>query len=63
MNLVEELGYESCLFCLKKADETRLIEMNNSLLEIGNENIEFSTIIYDVVQRKVIFNNKLIDFL
>lgn len=54
MNLIEELGFEFCLFCWKKADETRLIEMNNSLLEIGNENIEFSTIIYDVVQRKVI---------
>ncbi|CAO1404971.1 unnamed protein product [Diamesa tonsa] len=54
MNLIEELGNESCLFCFKKADETRLIEMNNSLLEIGSENIEFSTIIYDVVQRKII---------
>ena len=63
MNLLKELGDESCLFCSKNADESRLIQINIILLKIGSESIAFPKIIYDVVQRKVLFKQQVYTFL
>ena len=53
MNLIEELTDSYCIFCAKDASQSILSNMNTKTSLVGTENIDFSTIVYDVVQRKV----------
>lgn len=53
MEISEELFVPQCIFCMKDADESELIEMNSNSMLISSVNVEFSTIVYDVVNRKV----------
>lgn len=55
MDLTEELTVTYCIFCAKDASQSILSNMNTITSLIGTETIDFSTIVYDVVQRKVIF--------
>lgn len=53
MDLIEDLVIPQCCFCAKYAEECALTEVSSKSKLISSENIEFSSIVFDVVQRKV----------
>lgn len=53
MDLIEDLVIPQCCFCAKYAEECALTEVSSKSKLISSENVEFSTIVFDVVQRKV----------
>ena len=53
MDLIEDLVIPQCCFCAKYAEECALTEVNSKTKLISSENVEFSSIVFDVVQRKV----------
>lgn len=53
MDLSEDLTLLTCLFCSKNSTDCNYIAMATNSLQIASENVEYSSIVYNVVQRKV----------
>lgn len=53
MDLTEDPSLLTCLFCAKNSTECNYIAMATNSLQISSENIEYSSIVFNVVQRKV----------
>lgn len=53
MDLTEDTSLLKCLFCAKSTTDCNYIAMATNSLQIATENIEYSSIVFNVVQRKV----------
>lgn len=55
MDRQERLAFSKCFFCCKNFNKLQLTDMNSNTVLINDEEIEYHSLVFDVVMIKVCF--------